>query len=342
MKTYIKAISYALPEKVLTNEDLVKEFPEWSVDKIANKIGVNKRHVCEDDETAVDLAIKACEKLFLENPTLQKEEIDFVILCTQSPDYFLPTSACIIQEKLGLRTSIGALDFNLGCSGYVYGLSLAKGLICGGIAENVLLITSETYSKHLHPSDKGNRTIFGDAASASVISKEGFAEIENFSLGTDGRGAENLIVKTGGIRFREAVNDISYDENSNPKSSDHLYMNGSEIFNFTMEAVPLLVEDTLLKNSLVQEDIDLFVFHQANKYMMNFIRKKIKIEESKFYYCMEDFGNTVSSTIPIALYEAIKEKVLIGNVLLAGFGVGYSWAGVVLKIKNEKINYNWS
>lgn len=333
MKAFIKAISYYLPEKVLTNEDLVKEFPEWSVDKIANKIGVNERHVCDVNETAVDLAIKAGEKIFAEHPEISKEEIDFVILCTQSPDYFLPTSACIVQDKIGLRTNIGAFDFNLGCSGYVYGLSIAKGLIYGGIAGNVLLITSETYSKHMHPKDKGNRTIFGDAASASIISKEGFAEIGNFSLGTDGRGAENLMVKTGGMRYRESMNDLSFDENENPKSSDYLFMDGTEIFNFTMEAVPQLVNDTLLRNNLKQEEINLFVFHQANKYMMNFIRKKIKIEESKFYYCMENVGNTVSSTIPIALYEAKKQGKLQGNILLAGFGVGYSWAGVTLLYK---------
>lgn len=333
MKAYIKAISYYFPERVLTNEDLVKEFPEWSVDKIANKIGVNKRHVCDENETAVDLAVMAGEKLFEENKSIKKEDIDFVILCTQSPDYFLPTSACLVQDRLGLRTNIGAFDFNLGCSGYVYGLSIAKGLLFGGIAENVLLITSETYSKHLHPKDKGNRTIFGDAASATIVSKDGFAEIGNFSLGTDGRGAENLIVKTGGIRYPEPFNDLSFDENKNPKSSDYLYMDGSEIFNFTMEAVPILVKDVLVKNNNLQDDIDLFVFHQANKYMMNFIRRKIKIEESKFYYCMEHVGNTVSSTIPIALYEARNEGVLKGDVLLAGYGVGYSWAGTVLKIK---------
>lgn len=333
MKAFIKAISYALPDTVVTNEDLVKDFPEWSVDKIASKIGVDKRHVCKDNETAVDLAIKAGEKLFLEHTKITKSEIDFVILCTQSPDYFLPTSACLVQDRLGLRTDIGAFDFNLGCSGYVYGLSIAKGLLFGGIAENVLLITAETYSKHLHPKDKGNRTIFGDAATATVISKDGFAEIGKFSLGTDGRGAENLMVKTGGMKFRTAQNDLSFDDNANPKSSDYLWMDGTEIFNFTMDAVPILVNDTLKKNNLEQQDIDLFVFHQANKYMMNFIRKKIKIEESKFYYCMEDVGNTVSSTIPIALYEAKKDGILHGNVLLAGFGVGYSWSGVTLLCK---------
>lgn len=330
MKAFIKAISYVLPDTVVTNEDLVKDFPEWSVDKIASKIGVDKRHVCKDNETAVDLAIKAGEKLFLEHTKITKSEIDFVILCTQSPDYFLPTSACLVQDRLGLRTDIGAFDFNLGCSGYVYGLSIAKGLLFGGIAENVLLITAETYSKHLHPKDKGNRTIFGDAATATVISKDGFAEIGNFSLGTDGRGAENLMVKTGGMKFRKAINDLSFDDNANPKSSDYLFMDGSEIFNFTMEAVPVLVNDTLKKNNLEQQDIDLFVFHQANKYMMNFIRKKIKIEESKFYYYMEDVGNTVSSTIPIALCEAKFSDILKGKILLAGFGVGYSWCGVTI------------
>lgn len=332
MKTFIKAISYYLPEQVVTNEQLVSEFPEWSVDKIANKIGVQERRVTKENETSVDLAFGAGEKLFEENTSIRKEDIDFVLLCTQSPDYFLPTSACVLQNRLGLRTNIGALDFNLGCSGYVYGLSIAKGLIMGGIATNVLLLTSETYSKFIHPKDKGNRTIFGDAASATVVSTTGFAEIGTFSLGTDGRGAENLIVKTGGCRYPKSVNDIQFDENSNPKSSDHLFMDGSEIFNFTMEAVPLLVQDTLVKNELTQEQIDLFVFHQANKYMMNFIRKKIKIEEAKFYYWMETVGNTVSSTIPIALTEARKEGRLNGNILLAGFGVGYSWAGVTLTV----------
>jgi 3-oxoacyl-[acyl-carrier-protein] synthase-3 len=330
-QAYIKAISYYLPERVLSNEELVKDFPEWSVEKVAAKIGVSERHLANDKEFVSDLACQAGNRLFTEHG-IDPKSIDFVLLCTQSPDYLLPTTACIIQNKLGIPTSAGALDFNLGCSGFVYGLSLAKGLICAGIAANVLLITAETYSKHIHPKDKGNRTIFGDAASATLVSTNGFAEIKNFSLGTDGRGAENLIIKTGGLKQPDKLNDISFDAEGNPSSSDHLYMNGSEIFNFTLENVPLLVEDTLQKNELEQAAIDLFVFHQANKYMMNFLRKKIKIEEEKFYYCLEKFGNTVSSTIPIALYEAKKENKLSGNVLLAGFGVGYSWGGVILQI----------
>ena len=333
MKTYIKALAYTLPENEITNEQLVKEFPEWSVDKIADKVGINTRFVASENETSSDLAIKAAEKLFLENPNINKEDIDFVLFCTQSPDYFLPTSACIIQNKLGLPTTCGALDFNLGCSGYIYGLSLAKGLVLGGIANNVLLLTGETYSKYLHPKDKGNRTIFGDAGSATLISTEGFAEIGNFSLGTDGKGAENLIVKTGGLRCKSPMNDLAFDEKANPTSSDYLYMNGSEIFNFTIEAVPELVKNTLLKNKLTNDEIEGFVFHQANKFMLNFLRKKLKINEEKFHYYMSEVGNTVSSTIPIVLYEKLKNGELHGNILLGGFGVGYSWGGCVINIK---------
>ena len=332
MKAFIKALTYSLPDLVVTNEDLVREFPEWSVEKIADKVGINNRHIAAENETSADLALRAVEKLFEEHPEIKKDSVDFILFCTQSPDYFLPTSACVIQDKLGLPTSCGALDFNLGCSGYVYGLSLAKGLLLGGIARNVLLLTGETYSKFMHPKDKGNRTIFGDAGSATLVSSEGFAEIGNFSLGTDGRGAENLMVKSGGMRFREQFNDLQFEENGNPLSSDHLYMNGSEIFNFTIDAVPPLIEDTLLKNQLSRDDVDGYVFHQANKFMINFLRKKIKIEPDKFYTCMSEVGNTVSSTIPIVLTEKLKENSLKGNIILAGFGVGYSWGGCLIKI----------
>ncbi|MDE6548822.1 MAG: ketoacyl-ACP synthase III [Muribaculaceae bacterium] len=328
---FIKAISYYLPDKTVTNEELVAEFPEWTVEKIADKVGVNQRHVTSSEETATDLAIKAAKSLFEQNPDIEKEDIDFLILCTQSPDYFLPSSACIIQDRLGIPTSCGAFDFNLGCSGYVYGLAISKGLICAGIAKNILLITAETYNKYLHPRDKGNRTIFGDAATATVISTEGFAEIGNFALGTNGKGAENLIVRTGCSRNPQKTNDVTFDDNGNPHSSDHLYMNGAEIFSFTQKNVPIVVRQALEKNDLSMGEINMFVFHQANSYMLNFLRKKIKIEQKKFFINMAEVGNTVSNSIPIALVDAQKEKMLNGPVLICGFGVGYSWGATILK-----------
>lgn len=330
MKVYIKAIEYYLPMKALTNEELVKEFPEWNVDKIADKVGINKRFIAGKEETSADLAYEAANML-IKNNSIDKSTIDFILFCTQSPDYFLPTSACILQDRLGLPTACGALDFNLGCSGYVYGLSLAKGLILGGIANNVLLLTGETYSKFIHPKDKGNRTIFGDAGSATLISKDGYAEIGDFALGTDGRGADKLIVKYGAFRNTEPFNDYHIDSNNNPVSSDHLSMNGTEIFNFTIDTVPLLITQTLEKNSLLFDEVDSFVFHQANKFMINYLRKKIKIPKEKFPEYLSEVGNTVSNTIPILLKENMNTDQLTGNVLIAGFGVGYSWGGTILK-----------
>lgn len=332
MEAYIKAISYYLPEKVVTNEQLVEEFPEWSVDKIAKKVGINERHIAADDETAGDMAYKAAEKLIQENG-IKRDSVDFVLLCTQSPDYFLPSTSCIIQSRLGLPTKCGAFDFNLGCSGYEYGLAVAKGLIVSGVAKNVLLLTAETYNKHIHPKDKGNRTIFGDGASASLISTEGFAKIGEFVLGSDGSGYDRLIHKTGAMRHYQPLNDFHEDENGTPLSSDHLYMDGKAIFDFTSDIVPPMIEETLAKHQLTMEDVDLFVFHQANRYMINYLRKLMEIDKDKFYVFMETVGNTVSSTIPIALCEAKKEGKLHGNVVLAGFGVGLSYGAVVIECK---------
>jgi 3-oxoacyl-[acyl-carrier-protein] synthase-3 len=331
MKAFIKAIEYYLPETIVTNEDLERDFPEWTVGKITDKIGIKKRHIALANETAADLAAMAAQKLFAQG--VDKESIDYLLFCTQSPDYYLPASACILQERLGLSNKIGALDFNQGCSGFIYELSLAKGLLAAGVAKNVLLLIGETYSKRLHPKDKGNRSIFGDAASATLIATEGFAEIREFCLGTDGSGAENLIVKTGGARLPEQTHTVKFDENNNPVSPDYIYMDGGEIFSFTLRAVPALVEKTIAKNNINKDAIDLYIFHQANKYMLDFLRKKIMIDNNKFYLCLSEVGNTVSSTIPIAMFEALKDGTLNKRmkVLLAGFGVGYSWGGCVLR-----------
>lgn len=332
MKPYIKAISYYLPETELSNEQLIEQFPDWSVEKVASKVGIHSRHIAGKQELSSDMAIEASNRLFAEH-NIDRSTIDFIILCTQSPDYFLPTTACILQHKLGLPTTAGAFDFNLGCSGYIYGLAIAKGFISAGIAKNILLITSETYSKFLHAKDRGNKTIFGDAAAATLIAAEGYAEIGDFVLGTDGEGAHNLIVENGGLRKPEDDQEEIEKVEEGKFPGQYLYMNGPEIFNFTIESVPSLINETLTKHGLSMDDIDVFVFHQANKYMLEYLRKKIKIPVEKFYLYLEYCGNTVSSTIPIAIYEAMKEgKIKKGDkVLLAGFGVGYSWGATILQ-----------
>ena len=332
MKAFIKALSYYLPEKVVTNEELVKEFPEWSVEKVAQKVGVDSRHIAAEDETAGDIAEKAARKLF-EEYQIDPKAIDFLLLCTQSSDYFLPSTACILQDRLGIPTSAGAFDYNLGCSGCVYGMAIAKGLILAGIAKNVLLLTAETYNKYLHPTDKSNRSIFGDGAAACLISTEGFAEIGEFVLGTDGAGANNLIVKTGAARQKEKTGNSVEDDEGHIWYDDFLYMNGSEIFNFTLEAVPAMMKEILAKNKLVKDNIDYYVFQQANKFMLSTIRKISVLPKDKFHIDLANTGNTVSSTVLIALKDCMNNNVIKEgyNVMITGFGVGLSWGGTVLR-----------
>jgi len=329
---YIKAISYYLPEKVQTNADFIKEFPEWSIDKVSAKVGVESRHIAGENETAGDLAEKAARKLF-EEYNIDPKSIDFVLLCTQSSDYFLPSTACILQNRLGIPTSAGAFDYNLGCSGCVYGLAMAKGLIAAGIAKNILLLTAETYQKYLHPSDKSNRSIFGDGAAACLISTEGIAEIGEFSLGTDGSGAKHLIVETGAARHKEVTGKETTDDDGHVRRDDYLYMDGSAIFNFTLDAVPSMMKDVLEKNHLDKNEIDYYVLHQANKFMLNTIRKICVLPKEKFYINLAETGNTVSSTVMIGLKECLETGTISNGmqVMVVGFGVGLSWAGTVLK-----------
>ena len=331
---YVKCISYYLPETIITNEQLVSEFPEWSIDKVAKKVGVDRRHVASQNETATDLAEKAALRLFEEH-SISPNEIDFILLCTQSPDFFLPSSACILQHKLGIPNNAGAFDFNLGCSGCIYGMALAKGLITAGIAKNVLLLTAETYNKYLHPLDKSNRSIFGDGAAACLISNDGFAEIGEFVLGTDGSGANNLIVKTGGARQKKPTGISTIDDDGHIWYDDYLYMNGGSIFNFTLDLVPSLINDVLEKNQQNFDDIDYHIYHQANKFMLKTIRQICGIPKDKFFIDLSNTGNTVSSTVLIGIKKCIENNTIKEgmNIMVTGFGVGLSWGGTILKFK---------
>ena len=321
------------PENVVTNADLAALYPGWTEEKILSKTGIASRHVAQLNETALDLAERAAKKLFVEK-SVDPNSIDFVLLCTQSPDYKLPSSACILQDRLGIPTSAGALGFDLGCSGYIYGLSLAKGLIVGGMARSVLLVTSETYTKYIHPKDKSVRTIFGDGAAACLIDVETVTHIGQFVFGTDGSGADKLIVKTGGARMAPVTNaHVETDVSGNMRTINDLYMSGTDIFNFTLDIVPTTMDAVCAKNAIMKDDVDLFVFHQANKFMLDKIRKVNMIPRDKFYVNMTDTGNTVSSTIPIALVRAEEDGQLKPGmkVMVMGFGVGLSWGATILQ-----------
>lgn len=332
MSCKITKIEYYLPENILTNDDIAARFPDWDPEKIEEKVGIKERHFVKEDETALDIGLKAAE-LVLKN--YDKSKIDFLLYCTQSTEYYLPTSACILQDKLSLRTDIGALDFNLGCSGFIYGLAMAKSFINSSLVNNVLLITSETYTKHINPKDKSNLTIFGDGAAAIIIEKSDKSGIDEFSLGTDGSGYDNLIIPNGGLKNRYDPNaDIIDDGSGSLRNENNLYMNGPEIFNFTIKSVPIVVEQCLAKNHTTIDELDYVIFHQANKYMINYLRKKINIPQEKFCIDLKYTGNTVSATIPIALKNAIENKTVKSGdkILLVGFGVGYSWGATIIEL----------
>ena len=329
----VEKIVYYLPERILTNEELAGLYPGWTADKIFDKTGIRTRHVSADGETAGDLAEQAAKQLFSEYG-IDPLSINFILLATQSPDYFLPTTACMLQSRLGIPTTAGALDFNLGCSGFVYGLAVAKGLIASGVASKILFITADTYSKYVHPMDKSARTIFGDGAAATLIGASDAENIGQFVLGTDGRGYDKLIVPAGGMRLAcsDSTSAEQTDESGNIRSQNNLFMDGMEIFNFTITTVPKTVKEALEKNGVTLEGIDLFVFHQANKYMLDFLCKKCKIPAEKFYMNFADCGNTVSASIPIALARAVQDGTLKPGmkVMLVGFGVGLSWGATII------------
>lgn len=320
----IKATHYHLPTDNLDNVALEAAFENFPREKILEKTGIQLRHLADRGECSSDLAVEAAEGLFTEQG-LKRDTIDTLILCTQTPDYFLPTTACLLQERLRLSTKIAAFDINLGCSGYVYGLGLAKALIETDQAENLLLLTADTYSKMLRPEDRNVRSLFGDAASATLLSgqKTEAPKIGPFVYGTDGSGAPYLIAEAGA--FRALSGEIP--------GAPQLYMDGPQIFHFTLGEVPRLVEELITKADISLEQVDLFVFHQANRFMLEHLREKISIPKAKFLIAMESCGNTVSSSIPIALHDARKAGRLISGmkVMLVGFGVGYSWGATIVE-----------
>jgi 3-oxoacyl-[acyl-carrier-protein] synthase-3 len=339
-RIYAKILDIAgyLPPQILSNDELADIYPEWTTEKIYDKTGIKQRHIAGESETASDLAYLAAQNLFSRGK-IQATDVDFIILCTQSPDYILPTSACLLQNRLGISTNTGALDINLGCSGYVYGLSLAKGLIESGAAKCVLLLTADTYSKFIHPMDKSVRTLFGDGATATAVigTESAIPSISSFVFGTDGRGGNNLIVEAG-LSRKPKSSDTALeivDSSGNIRCEENLYMNGAEIMGFSLKEVPIAVDKLLEKESVQKEDVDFFILHQANKFMLDALRKKLKVTEDKLPIFVENCGNTVSSTIPFVLENMLNNGIFNTEkkLMLVGFGVGYSWAGCFLNLK---------
>jgi len=319
----LSIIEYYLPEKKESSQDLLEENPSWEVDKIEQKTGIKNRFLSALGQTASDLGICAAKKIIdsIDDASI----IDLLIFVSQSPDYYLPSSSCIIQSKLGLNKNILAFDLNSGCSGFVQALAVADGLLSAGMCKSGLIICSDTYTKYINKNDRISRPIFSDGAAAILVQHSKKKCLVSYDFGTDGSGFDKLIVKDGGAR-----NPILRIPDSNKPT---LEMSGSDVFLFAIREAPNSVHNLLRMNNLSIDEVDLFIFHQASKVVIDSLCEKLKINSEKVFNNYDQIGNTVSATIPIAIRDADNEKKLKrGDLLMVvGFGVGLSWGSALLR-----------
>jgi 3-oxoacyl-[acyl-carrier-protein] synthase-3 len=320
-------IEYELPINILKNKYFDQKFPEWNVRLAEVRTGVFERHIAEDTETAYDLALAAANRLLLRNPDLHNK-IDGILFCTQTPDYIMPSNAFLLQRDLGLKSDIIAFDYNLACSGFVYGLVMATSFIRSGVATNILLVTADTYSKHLGENDRSTRMLFGDGAAVTWIGiSDGAMKeplISNFcdvKLSSDGGGWSDFYIKSGGARYPSLSEDFN----------NKIQMNGLRVLNYVNGRVVEQIRSLLASVSLSVDDIDHFLFHQASGLALNGLQKRLKIPPKKMFSNIEKIGNTVSSSLPILISDFFKtNSVSKGSVvLMSGFGVGFSWGSIL-------------
>ncbi len=336
MRVKIADSAYYLPAHTATNQELLEENPTWDIHQLEQSTGVVKRHIADDAETALDLSFQACKKLLSHNKDAL-DQIDGIVFCTQTGDYILPPNACVLHKMLDLSEQVFAFDFNLACSGYIYGLALSQGLIFSGTAKTILLVNADTYSKYIHKQDRSARVLFGDGAAVSLItisdSTQGIIDIQ---CATSGQGYDKFIIPAGGCRVPKSTETClpQTDASGNVRTLEHIHMNGMGILAFVNSKVPHHIRSTLARNKLTTDDIDLFVFHQASKVALDSLTQILNIESDKVFRNLREIGNTVSASIPIALKDAQDQgRIARGDTVLAsGFGVGLSWGTAIIEM----------
>jgi 3-oxoacyl-[acyl-carrier-protein] synthase III len=332
----IEQIACAFPSQCLTNDALRAAYPEWDFERLEKRTGVLRRYVASEGETALDFAVEASRRL-ISDGALVPEEIDAVIFCTQTPDFVMPPNACLLHGRLGLKPSTIAFDITLACSGYIYGLQMGASLIRSGAARKVLLATADTYTRYIHPGDRATRCLFGDGGAVSVLGESPNGRgIRDIRCGTAGTHYEKFMVKAGGMRVprssltaREKV-----DRSGNVRTEEHIQMDGLGVLSFFNATVPRCVRDILQANGLTMDDVDLFVFHQASQLALDSLTTALNIPREKMVYDLEETGNLVSASIPVALSRALeRQRAKPGQLaLLCGFGVGLSWGAALVEL----------
>ena len=334
MSLIINSIEYYLPETILTNEELQNECPEWDLDKVAEKSGVYQRHIAGENETAYDLSVKACDRLFQTN---DKNDIDGIIYCTQSPDYIMPSNSFLLHNYLNLTHKVFAFDFNHACTGYIYCLAMANAFVLAGMAKQILLVTADTYSKYINKKDRSTRVLFGDGAAATIV-KESIERrgIIDIALGSVGSGYNKFWIPAGGLRLpkSDSTSVEIEDDGGNKRTHNDIQMDGFGVWSFINSVAPKQIESLLMRNNLEKTDVDQFVFHQASKMTLESIMRLMKLNDENVFNNIQNIGNTVSSSIPIALKDALdQQKIEIGSTLiLSGFGVGLSYGAILMEL----------
>jgi len=339
----IEAVAYCLPKYVLTNDDLERENPTWDMARLFDRTGVQERHIAEEGETALDLAYRACLALDAQD-NLQREHIDALIFCTETPDHPIPPNSCILHDRLGLSTRVMAFDITLACSGFVYALGIARGLIASGMAARVLIVTADTYSRLIHPADRASRCLFGDGAAATIVTASAPSErgkrnyrlnVVDMTFGTSGAQHDRFIVRAGGTRLprsSETAREFT-DKSGNIRTTEHIEMDGLGVLSFFNSTIPKAVRDLLDRNNLSSGDVGSFVFHQASKVAVDGIVRSLALRPDQVVFDMKNVGNLVSASVPIALRRAQEAGRIDGSrpVVLCGFGVGLSWATALVR-----------
>ena len=338
-KAKIIGMSACVPKKIMSTSDLSNVIPKEEIDKTIKNIGIKERRYADKNTTAADLCYTAADKL-LNDLNIDRDSIDILIFFSQTSDYKIPATAPILQDRLGLSIDTACFDMSLACSGYVYALSTAYSYISQPGINRVLLLDGETFSKIVSPLDKVNVPLYGDAGTATLIEKSEDEIMANFSLHTDGSGYEAVIIPSGGARNPMTKQSLepTERENGNVRSDVQIYMEGVDVFNFTMKRVPKSIKQILKTSSLSSEDIDYVIFHQANKFMTNFFVKKLKLQKEKVPYCLDRFGNTSSASIPLTIVSELKGKISNKRILISGFGAGLSWGNAIIDFKDCHIS----
>lgn len=331
----VAGLAAAVPSQASTAEETLVGLPEGEVAKIVTNSGVSSRRVAGDGVCTSDLCHAAADRL-LDKLGWDRASVGLLVFVSQTPDYVLPATSCTLQERLGLSKDVAAFDVNLGCSGYVYGLFVASQLLTALGTGRALLLVGDTISKIAGTRDRTVSALFGDAGSATALERDVDAPAIDFVLGTDGRGASNLIVPAGGFRYRScaASRESREREDANLRSDEQLFMDGKEIFAFTLREVPKLLRSITEQAGVPIEAFDAFVLHQANKFMLEHLAKKCRLPADRVPIALGARGNTSSASIPLAVVDSLRDQITSRSMklMLGGFGVGYSWAGASLTI----------